>query len=224
MNRDPGKPPPSSKAKVDSLMKVVESLDTMWNIQDALCDEALLEGTKEGDERAQLHYNECMKLNAKRSEIRSQIDKLRETEAERKDKFGKYGGRGRKTRRRQKGKGITLSKSASDVCEGVGCPTRARRQQREAERVAAEALQKARTACWIQTGIYPPTDWKVGDPCPRPPPSPEQLAEMELDRQRAREAQARSDRSAPIRPVDTMGRRLPTGRRRGGKTKRYEKK
>lgn len=127
MNKDPGKPPASSKAKVDALMKVVDSLDAMWNIQDALCDEALMEGTKDGDNRAQVHYNECMKLNAKRSELRSQIDKLRETEAERKGNFGNYGGRGlRKTRRRRRRGGargiLDVIKAMYSVSRELGKP------------------------------------------------------------------------------------------------------
>jgi hypothetical protein len=81
------KPPSSANATVNKLMAKVAELDTLWSMEDDLCNIALEEGTPQGDKRASEHYAKCMDISKQRTAIHEQISALIDKENRRMDKF-----------------------------------------------------------------------------------------------------------------------------------------
>jgi hypothetical protein len=81
------KPPSSAKAAVDKLMAKVAELDTLWGMEDDLCNIAMEEDTEEGNKRAEEHYGKCMAIGKQRMAIHEQISALIDEENRRINKF-----------------------------------------------------------------------------------------------------------------------------------------
>jgi hypothetical protein len=166
MNR---KPPSSAKAVVDKLWKGIAKEDKQWDKYDKLCSAALEKGTPQGDKEAEKYYNKCAEIEAKRSALHNEIRGLFDKENNRTDKLLQNKAlplpeqNAGKTRRKQRGKGW-LGEKVGDVCEGLGCPTRARQEQRKKE--AEERVKR-----FIDTGKWTDAEAPV-QPVPAPAPAP----------------------------------------------------
>lgn len=158
-----GKPPSSAKAVVDKLWRGIAKEDKRLIKYDDLCNAALEKGTPQGDKEAEKYYNKCAEIEAKRAAIHTKIRDLFDRENNRTDKLLQNKAlplpeqNAGKTRRKQRGRGWI-----GDVCEGLGCPTRARQEQRKKE--AEERVKR-----FIDTGKWTDAEAPV-QPVPVPVP------------------------------------------------------
>lgn len=111
------KPPSSANATVNKLMAKVAELDTLWSMEDDLCNNALGKGTSEGDKRAEEHYAKCMDLSKQRTAIHEQISALIDEENRRMDEFRKRKETLKKGGRTRRG-GKTMPKTRRNKSSG----------------------------------------------------------------------------------------------------------
>lgn len=132
-----GKAPKRPPSRLETLRSELRAIEDMWNQEDMLCERALEKETKQGDDEAIVHYNNCMSLSKRKDELQAEIAAIegkKDTVAQAVDQaykrdFGpiqKLPGirkGGKQTRRRKRGGAGSVWEIVRQVCGALGLRT-----------------------------------------------------------------------------------------------------